>query len=547
MKIVLVGHGHFATGIYSSLQLIAGNQENVEAIDFVEGMSADELKQKILLAISNEEEVLILSDLLGGSPFKVSSTIMGENPAKTMNVLSGLNLAMLMEAVFARMAHSFDEVVNKSVVAAQGGVVNGKELFSTDAEEEEEDFESGIWYLKGKRMIKKVTIEKIKSPERFLEVPLLTKEEVGQAIDKVIRQLELNLDYFKEDFPTPATFDNVYPIMDNTEWTNGFWTGELWLAYEYSQQDAFKNIAHKNVLSFLDRVNKRVELDHHDLGFLYTPSCMAEYKINGDGEAREATLKAADKLIERYQEKGGFIQAWGDLGKKEHYRLIIDCLLNIQLLFFAYQETGDQKYYDIAESHFYASANNVIRDDASSFHTFYFDPETGQPFKGVTRQGYSDDSCWARGQSWGVYGIPLTYRHLKDESCFDLFKGVTNYFLNRLPKDHVSYWDLIFNDGSDQSRDSSATAIAVCGIHEMLKHLPEVDADKDIYKHAMHAMLRSLIEHYANDQFTPGGTSLLHGVYSWHSGKGVDEGNIWGDYYYLEALIRFYKDWNLYW
>ncbi|CIO22583.1 glucuronyl hydrolase [Streptococcus pneumoniae] len=396
-------------------------------------------------------------------------------------------------------------------------------------------------------MIKKVTIEKIKSPERFLEVPLLTKEEVGQAIDKVIRQLELNLDYFKEDFPTPATFDNVYPIMDNTEWTNGFWTGELWLAYEYSQQDAFKNIAHKNVLSFLDRVNKRVELAHHDLGFLYTPSCMAEYKINGDGEAREATLKAADKLIERYQEKGGFIQAWGDLGKKEHYRLIIDCLLNIQLLFFAYQETGDQKYYDIAESHFYASANNVIRDDASSFHTFYFDPETGQPFKGVTRQGYSDDSCWARGQSWGVYGIPLTYRHLKDESCFDLFKGVTNYFLNRLPKDHVSYWDLIFNDGSDQSRDSSATAIAVCGIHEMLKHLPEVDADKDIYKHAMHAMLRSLIEYYANDQFTPGGTSLLHGVYSWHSGKGVDEGNIWGDYYYLEALIRFYKDWNLYW
>ena len=144
MKIVLVGHGHFATGIYSSLQLIAGDQENVEAIDFVEGMSADELKQKILLAISNEEEVLILSDLLGGTPFKVSSTIMVENPTKTMNVLSGLNLAMLMEAVFARMAHGFDEVADKAVAAAQSGVVNGKELFSTDVEAEEEDFESGI-------------------------------------------------------------------------------------------------------------------------------------------------------------------------------------------------------------------------------------------------------------------------------------------------------------------------------------------------------------------------------------------------------------------
>ena len=144
MKIVLVGHGHFATGIYSSLQLIAGDQENVEAIDFVEGMSADELKKKILLAISNEEKVLILSDLLGGTPFKVSSTIMGENLTKTMNVLSGLNLAMLMEAVFARMAHGFDEVADKAVAAAQSGVVNGKELFSTDVEAEEEDFESGI-------------------------------------------------------------------------------------------------------------------------------------------------------------------------------------------------------------------------------------------------------------------------------------------------------------------------------------------------------------------------------------------------------------------
>ena len=144
MKIVLVGHGHFATGIYSSLQLIAGDQENVEAIDFVEGMSADELKQKILLAISNEEKVLILSDLLGGTPFKVSSTIMVENPTKTMNVLSGLNLAMLMEAVFARMAHGFDEVADKAVAAAQSGVVNGNELFSTDVEAEDEDFESGI-------------------------------------------------------------------------------------------------------------------------------------------------------------------------------------------------------------------------------------------------------------------------------------------------------------------------------------------------------------------------------------------------------------------
>lgn len=395
--------------------------------------------------------------------------------------------------------------------------------------------------------IKTVAIEEIKNPERFLNQPLLTKEEVKAAIDLAMEQLHVNMEYFKEEFPTPATFDNIYPKMDNTEWTNGFWTGELWLGYEYTNEEAMKKLAQANDRSFLDRVKRRIELDHHDLGFLYTPSCMAEYKLLHTPEAKEASILAADKLIERYQEVGGFIQAWGELGKPEHYRLIIDCLLNIQLLFWASEQTGDPKYAQMATQHFYTSANNVIRDDASAFHTFYFDPKTGEPVKGVTRQGYSDDSAWARGQAWGIYGIPLTYRFVKDEDCFGLFKGMTNYFLNRLPKDHVSYWDLIFGDGSGHSRDSSATATAVCGTHEMLKHLPEVDSDKLTYKYAMHAMLRSLIDNYANREIKPGRPLLLHGVYSWHSGKGVDEGNIWGDYYYLEALIRFYKDWELYW
>ncbi|MBF0775909.1 glucuronyl hydrolase [Streptococcus azizii] len=396
-------------------------------------------------------------------------------------------------------------------------------------------------------MIKKVLIEPIRLAKEFKATPLLTKDEVKAAIELAMKQLELNIDYFGEAFPTPATVDNTYPKMDNTEWTNGFWTGELWLGYEFLGDEKIKALAKQHTRSFLERVVNRVELDHHDLGFLYSPSCVADYKLTGSQEALEASLQAADKLMERYQAKGGFIQAWGELGKAEDYRLIIDCLLNIQLLFFAYQQTGDRKYYDSAVKHFYASANTVIRDDASTFHTFYFDPETGQPLKGVTRQGYSDDSSWARGQAWGIYGIPLTYRIIKDPACLDLFKGVTHHFLNRLPEDRVSYWDLIFNDGSGQARDSSATAIAVCGIHEMLKYLPEVDKDKEVYKYAMHTMLRSLMEDYANKDVKPGGPLLLHGVYSWHSGKGVDEGNIWGDYYYLEALLRFYKDWELYW
>lgn len=396
-------------------------------------------------------------------------------------------------------------------------------------------------------MIKKIHVEPINRKAEYEAAGFLTREEVTAAMDRVADQVRCNMEYFGTRFPSSATRNQTYGVIDNIEWTDGFWTGLLWLCYEYTGDDAFKNLALKNVDSFLNRVEKRIELDHHDLGFLYSLSCVAGYKLTGSAEGRKAGLLAADKLMERFQEKGGFIQAWGELGARDNYRLIIDCLLNIPLLHWAFLETGTPLYRNAAVRHYEAACNNVIRDDASAYHTFYFDPGTGEPLKGVTRQGYSDDSAWARGQAWGIYGIPLNYRYVKDDSAFNLFKGMTNYFLNRLPEDQVCYWDLIFTDGSNQSRDSSAAAIGVCGIHEMLKYLPEVESDKNTYRHAMHCILRSLMERYTAPEIKPGNPVLLHGVYSWHSGKGVDEGNIWGDYYYMEALMRFYKDWNLYW
>ena len=396
-------------------------------------------------------------------------------------------------------------------------------------------------------VIKKIHVEPINRKAEYEAAGFLTREEVTAAMDRVADQVRCNMEYFGTRFPSSATRNQTYGVIDNIEWTDGFWTGLLWLCYEYTGDDAFKNLALKNVDSFLNRVEKRIELDHHDLGFLYSLSCVAGYKLTGSAEGRKAGLLAADKLMERFQEKGGFIQAWGELGARDNYRLIIDCLLNIPLLHWAFLETGKPVYRNAAMRHYEAACNNVIRDDASAYHTFYFDPETGEPLKGVTRQGYSDDSAWARGQAWGIYGIPLNYRYVKDDSAFNLFKGMTNYFLNRLPEDEVCYWDLIFTDGSNQSRDSSAAAIGVCGIHEMLKYLPEVESDKNTYRHAMHCILRSLMERYTAPEIKPGNPVLLHGVYSCHSGKGVDEGNIWGDYYYMEALMRFYKDWNLYW
>lgn len=396
-------------------------------------------------------------------------------------------------------------------------------------------------------MMKEIHVESIHKKNAFDMTPYLTREEVERAIERVVDQVRCNMKYFGNKFPSSACRDNKYGVIENIEWTDGFWTGLLWLCYEYTGEKPFRDLAHQNVASFLNRVEKRIELDHHDLGFLYCLSCVAGYKLTGSLDAKRAGLLAADKLMERFQDKGGFIQAWGELGARDNYRLIIDCLLNIPLLYWASDITGKDTYRNAAMRHYETACNYVIRDDASAYHTFYFDPETGEPLRGVTRQGYSDDSAWARGQAWGVYGIPLNYRYARDENAFHLFRGMTNYFLNRLPGDDVCYWDLIFTDGSGQSRDSSAAAVAVCGIHEMLKYLPEVDPDKDTYRRAMHRILRSLMENYVNPRIEEGNPALLHGVYSWHSGKGVDQGNIWGDYFYLEALVRFYKDWNLYW
>ncbi len=388
--------------------------------------------------------------------------------------------------------------------------------------------------------MREIHVEPIKKKDIYLAGGLLPRQEVESAIDRVVGQVRCNMKYFGPKFPSSAAKDQTYGIIDNIEWTDGFWTGLLWLCYEYTGDGAFRQTGGAQCVVLLEPGGTTHRAGSPRSGFPLLPLLCGRIQADRlrDGR-RRAGLLAADKLMERFREKGGFIQAWGELGARDNYRLIIDCLLNIPLLYWASRETGDDRYKNAAVRHYQTACNNVIRDDASAYHTFYFDPETGEPVKGVTRQGYSDDSAWARGQAWGVYGIPLNYSYTRDDSAFNLFEGMTNYFFNRLPEDDVCYWDLIFTDGDCQSRDSSAAAVAVCGIHEMLKYLPEVHPDKETYQYAMHRILRSLMEGYANPDIREGAPVLLHGVYSWHSGKGVDEGNIWGDYYYMEALMRF--------
>lgn len=364
-----------------------------------------------------------------------------------------------------------------------------------------------------------------------------------EKITACIQQIEKNSQRFGTQFPSACGTNGKYRIKANDDWTNGFWTGMLWLAYEWTKQEEFLTRAMENIASFQERLDRHFVLDHHDIGFLYSLSAVAGYKITADEQCKQEAIQAADVLLARFQEKGAFIQAWGNYGDPKEYRLIIDSLLNLPLLFEATKLSGDPRYFDAAQKHYHTLLNTVIKADATTFHTYYFDPETGQPSHGATHQGNSDHSVWARGQSWAILGIPLNESYLHTQPFPKNYGQIVDVFLAQLPADLVPYWDFDFNDQTPSDKDSSALAIAACGLLEAAKMQAFPDAQL-----LAKGMIYQLGEHYAASQVPDNEGLLLHGVYAHAEGKGIDEPNLWGDYFYLEALIRLaVPDWQRYW
>lgn len=382
----------------------------------------------------------------------------------------------------------------------------------------------------------------------YLEV---TDEEVDEALNKAIYLVKENAKEFGGLFPYSNSENNFYEFGENVEWTTGFWTGQVWLAYEKTKDEMLLKIGEENVESFLDRILRKIDVNHHDMGFLYSLSCVAAHNLTGNEKAKEAAILAADNLMLRFHENGQFFQAWGNLDEDDNYRLIIDCLLNMPLLFWASKVTGDQRYSNKAKAHINTAMKYVIRDDDSTYHTYFFDRKSGSATRGVTHQGNRDGSAWARGQSWGIYGAALSYRNLKNPEYIDTFKRLTNYFINNLPDDLIPYWDFDFNTGSTEPRDSSALAITICGILEMSEHLSEEESV--YYKKIASKLMKALINECRVTSRNDSNGLLKHGTYARASknnpcnNRGVDECNTWGDYFYMEALMRFSKEWNSYW
>ncbi|WP_439836212.1 glycoside hydrolase family 88 protein [Aeromonas enteropelogenes] len=374
-------------------------------------------------------------------------------------------------------------------------------------------------------------------------LPPISNEEVVDELRWTCQKLKKLIDKVGTEFPSACAVDNKYLLKKNNDWTNGFWTGMLLIAYEFTGDTFFKDKLDGLLDDFIERLDQHIVLDHHDIGFLYSLSLVAARQVFDTDKFDAAITLAADKLVDRYHEDSQFIQAWGNMSDDKEYRLIIDSLINLPLLYKAHEISGNEKYSDVALNHFGKVAGNIFREDYSSYHTYYFDRASKLPLKGETFQGYSDSSCWARGQAWAVLGLPLTYRYHPELIDNDKYMAICDYFLSRLPEDGVPFWDLHFKAEDNQPKDSSALAITVCGLLEAGSLLKDDD-----FHTLSRKLLKSLRDNMTSREDAECDGLLKHGVYAFSLGKGIDECNLWGDYYYMESLYRVHAgQWQTYW
>lgn len=380
---------------------------------------------------------------------------------------------------------------------------------------------------------------------------------VENALAAATETVRRNIAAFGAAYPDDTTADGRYPLRPATEafaeganrgWTTSFWPGMMWLAGDATGDAAFHEAALAHAADFERRLYGDEDLETHDLGFLYSLSVVTAWKQTGDERWRTAGIKAGERLMTRFLEPAGILQAWGDLSDPaQRGRAIIDSLMNMPLLTWVGEQTDDPRYADAVRRHTEQLRTQIFRADDSTFHTFYWDAETGEPLRGGTEQGAFDESCWARGEAWGIYGFALNSQAVGDPRQLDAAWRCADYYLAHLPSDGIPYWDLVYTEGSDAPRDSSAAAIAACGFFELAAVEPDPERSAHARKAAF-AQLDALIAEAAPRPAESSDALLLHGVYDMPKLVGVDEGTLWGDYFFLEALTRASRpDWQRYW
>ena len=319
-------------------------------------------------------------------------------------------------------------------------------------------------------------------------------------------------------------------------WTSGFFPGSLWYMYEYSNDERLKGLA-EQFTAFLE--DQQYNTGTHDIGFMMYCSYGNSNRLFPDDAKRQILINSADALCSRFNPAVGCIKSWDHKEDKGwHYPVIIDNMMNLELLLWAWEETGDSKYLDVAHIHALTTAKNHFREDFSSYHVVNYDPETGAVLFRGTHQGLSDDSSWSRGQGWGLYGYTVMYRFTKDEFYLEQAQNIAKYIMSYqpAPEDKVFLWD--YNAEADAPRDASAAALCASALLELSVLTADKELSKEAYSFAVDILKSLSSEDYTAKPSTNGGFILKHSVTSFPAGKEIDKPLCYADYYYLEALLR---------
>ncbi|MEP5364792.1 MAG: glycoside hydrolase family 88 protein [Reichenbachiella sp.] len=320
------------------------------------------------------------------------------------------------------------------------------------------------------------------------------------------------------------------------DWTSGFWPGVLWYAYEASGDESLKQAAEKFTEPLA--IIAQSTADDHDIGFQIYCSFGNGYRLTGNEAYKAVMLQAADTLATLYNPIVGSIHSWPK--KKEFpHNTIIDNMMNLELLFWASKNGGSQQLYEIAEQHAETTRKTLVRSDFTTYHVGLFDTLDGHFIKGITHQGYADDSQWARGQAWGIYGFAMSHRETGRADFLETSKKLADVFMSLLPEDGIPYWDFNDPDISHAPKDASAAAIAACGMLELAELLDDPQ-EKSKYKSAAIALIDRLsTDEYLSRAQNP--AILLHSTGHKPKGKEIDVPIIYADYYFMEALLRLRK------
>lgn len=360
----------------------------------------------------------------------------------------------------------------------------------------------------------------------------------------VFRDAEKQTDVMLQEIPaaktvrpelaSPRTLDSGrLKMVASRDWTSGFFPGELWLLYEYTGKNEWKQRAE----TFTAQIEReKTNGGTHDMGFKIYCSFGNGYRLTKNPAYKDIIIQSAKTLITRFRPITGTIRSWDHNTDKWAYPVIIDNMMNLELLFAATKLTGDSSFYKIAVAHANTTMKNHYRPDNSSYHVVEYDTVTGAVVKKNTHQGYAHESAWSRGQAWGLYGYTMCYRFTKDKRYLEHAEKIATYMLNHpnMPQDLVPYWDYNAPNIPNEERDASAGAILASGLYELSTY----SRQGKLFKMKADKILESLTQKYRSPIGESRGFILLHSTGSKPSKSEVNVPLSYADYYYLEALMR---------